>query len=91
MFEYNVYNKSDNKFIGTFTTLLELKQWAYKMSCDFDKEAIKNDMQIFYKFKSSKAKQTQIYLEEWFDCYYKKEIFNTYKKHIDEYGNNIER
>lgn len=90
MFEYNVYNKSDNKFIVTFTTLLELKQWAYEMSCDFNKEVIKNDIQIFYKLKSFKAKQTQKYLEECFDCYYKKEIFNTHKKYIDEYENIIE-
>jgi hypothetical protein len=84
MFEYNIYNNSDNEFIGTFSTLLELKQWAYKISCDSDEEVIKSNIQIFYKLKSSNPKQTQVCLQEWFDWCYKKENLNTHKKYLDE-------
>lgn len=84
--EYNIYEKSDNKFVGTFKTLLELKQWAYRMLCDFDEENIKRDIDMFYKLKNAKAKETQQILEDWLDWHYKKEEMCKHEEYLDEFG-----
>lgn len=77
MQEYNVYELTTNRFIKTFKTVLSLKQWAYINFCDSDKEEMKNNMDVFSSLKKANQKETLVYLNEWFNCYYKKEDAGT--------------
>jgi hypothetical protein len=85
--EYNLYCKIENNFLGTYSSLKEMKIDLFHLFCDNEKETLKELADFFAeKIRPMKQDQFNKWLDESFSYYYKKEDIGTHLQYFDKDG-----